>query len=540
MIPKKVTPEILLDLARRRWWLLAGPLVVALMIAVFLAVTLPRLYMSETTILVQPQEVPTSYVQPTVTDAVAERLQAMSQQILSRTKLLQIVQEFSLYRNFQNRPEEDLVDRMREDIGLQTGGKEKRGNKVVSYFKLSYSYPKPDMAQRVLSRLASLFIEENLKIRSAQAKQTSDFLEKELGDTKVKLQAQEQALSTYKRGFMGALPEQLQSNLSALNGLQTEMQTTQAALSAAEERAMLLQKSMSELAAAAPVPGAHPGTPGAVTGSPEARLAQLKQALPVLESRYTPKHPEVMKTQRAIATLEQELAQKPAAPADKADKAATGDKATAAAKDAAPPALTADRGLNSAYIQVRSDIERLKQQQEFTRRKIGYYQARVEATPQREQDLATLTRDYNMMEANYQSLLKKRIDAKMAENLENTQQGEQFNMIDPPNLPERPYKPNLQKLFSLAMMLGLGLGLGATFLREYTDRSFKDAEDLEECLHLNVLAAIPLVKTDQQVAAERRRKLLVAGACAAVFVVYAGFLLYARYTGLTINLPLLT
>ncbi len=523
MIPKKITPESLLDLALRRWRALAAPLIVALMVALGLAVTLPRLYKSETTILVQPQEVPTNYIQPTVTYAVEDRLQAMSQQILSRTKLLEISKEFDLYAVLRDHPEEDLVDRMRADIGIELGGSQRRGGKEVSYFKLSYAYPKPETAMRVTARLASLFIEENLKIRAQQARLTTDFLEKELADMKAKLEAQEQALSAYKQRYMGELPEQLQSNLNALTGLQTQLQTNQVALSAAEERALLIQKAMTDYAQApAAAVGADPGLPA---GSPEARLAALRAQLPSLEARYTEKHPAVVKARREIAALEAEVA--PAPPE--------------AAGEAAPPAGATgyERGMGPQLIQVRTAIEGLKREQEAIRRKIAVYQQRVEATPKREQELATLTRDYEMMQANYESLLKKRIDAKMAENLENKQQGEQFRMIDPPNVPERPFKPDLRKLFSLAVLLGLGSSLGLTLLLEYSDRSFKDVEDLEQYLRLNVLAMIPLVKTERELRQEKRRKFFLAAACTVVLLLYAGFILYAYHSGLTLNLRLL-
>lgn len=530
MMPKKITPETILDLVLRRWYVLAAPLALALMVAVFLTVTLPRLYRSETTILVQPQEVPENYVQPTVTYGVEERLQAMSQQIMSRTKLLEIAGEFTLYPGLKDSPEEDLVDRMRADIDLETGGKERHGNKEVSYFRLSYAYAKPETARQVLTRVASLFIEENLKIRAQQARLTTDFLEKELTGMKVKLEAQENTLSSYKQAYMGALPEQLQSNLSALSALQTELQTNQGALSAAEERSLLIQKAVADFAQA---PGASPvggGVASLPAGSPEARLTQLRQALPSLESRYTAKHPEVVKTKREIARLETELSQAPAA----------ADSSGGEEPQRQPSLAVADRGMSGQLIQVRSEIERLKREQDGVRRKIAYYQSRVELTPRREQELATVTRDYEMMQTNYQSLLKKRIDAKMAENLETTQQGEQFRMIDPPNLPTRPFKPDLAKIFTLAVMLGLGTGLGLSFLLEYIDRSFKDVEDLEEFLHLNVLATLPLVKTEREMARERRRKLIIAGACGAALLLYLGFIVYARYTGLTIYLPLLT
>ena len=153
--------------------------------------------------------------------------------------------------------------------------------------------------------------------------------------------------------------------------------------------------------------------------------------------------------------------------------------------------------------------------------------------------MATLTRDYEMMQANYESLLKKRIDAKMAENLETKQQGEQFRMVDAPNVPERPFKPNLVMLFAVSLLLGLGTGIGLTYLLEYMDRSFKDEADLEHYLGMKVLAMLPLVKTAEQVRREQRRRRLAAYGVAATLIVYTGALALAYWRGFTLRLPFL-
>jgi succinoglycan biosynthesis transport protein ExoP len=519
MIPEKITPSSLLELALRRRYAIAGSLAVALLVAAGLWATLPRLYRSEATILVQGQELPAAYVEPTITAYdVEDRLRAMIQEILSRARLLEIADEFHLYPDLEARPAEDVVTRMHDDITVELGDKDEPaakgrwGKKEVTYFRLSFAHRQPETAMKVTARLASLFIEQNQKTRSQQARLATDLLEKELAQTKARLQAQEQMLSAYKQRYMGELPEQLQANLNTLSHLQTELQTNQVALSAAEERALLIRKALADFsqmqieAQITKNSGSLIPPPTLFSGTPEERLAALKQSLPSLEARYTPKHPNVTKTRNEIARLEAELG-----------RAGGGDKLQ--------PVY--DRDLNTQLKVARAQIERLGREQEAVLGKIGFYQRRVEATPKREQELAVLMRDYETTQANYQSLLKKRSEAKMAESAESKQKGEQYRVIDPPNLPQRPFTPRL-RLFGIALFLGLGGGLGLAFVLEAADHSFRKLEDLEEYLQLHVLAMIPLVKTERELRRERRRKFLLAAACSAIVLLYAGFIFYVR------------
>lgn len=520
MIPPKITPGLFLNIVRRRWYALAAPLAAFLMLAGGLWAVLPRVYKSEATILVQPQEVPPSYVKPTVTYGIEDRLQALSQQIMSRTRLLEIAREFGLYPKMRSRPEADLAKRMSEDIELTAlrdridlGDKEGRVSKNVIYFSLSFAYPNPETARRVTARLASLFIEENQKRRTEQARLTTQFLDRELAEVKARLGAQERTINIYKEAHLGELPEQLQANLNALMRLQTELQTNQAALSAAEGRVLVIQQAIADFSQAqmAKNPGSVMPPPTLFAGPPEARLAALKQSLPSLEARYTASHPNVVKTRNEIARLEAELAH-------------------AGGRAAAPAQLEAAAGYGQEPVTqlaaVRAELERLKGDQQAILARIAFYQERVEATPKREQELAALTRDYESLQANYESLLKKRAEAKMAENLKD--KGEQFAIVDPPSLPERPFKPSGLKLFGLALFLGLGSGLGLVFGLEAADLTFKEVDDLEEYLRLNILAIIPLVKTERELARQRWRKRMLAAACTGAVLLYVGLIYYAR------------
>ncbi len=520
MIPERITPRVLYDMARRRRLALLAPLALAVVAAGLLALATPRLYKSEATIMVQGPEVPAGYVQPTVvTFNLEDRLRAMAQQVTGRATLLSLARQFALYPELAGRPAEDLLERMRDDLSVELGDKsdlsdkERRGGREVVCFKLSYAHRRPATAQAVTARLASLFIEENLRARARQARLTTGLLERELAAARARLEAQEEALSDYKGRHLGELPEQLAANLSVLGRLQTELQTNQVALSAAQERALLVERAAADFSQAqlARNPNSALPPPTLFAGPPEARLAALRQSLPALEARYTAHHPAVVKTRHEIGRLEAELA---------------GGKTGAAGHPL--PGWAAPQGdLGAQLAAARADIARLKGEQGLILGKVGFYQQRVEATPEREQALAALSRDDDTLQANYESLLKKRAEARMAESLEDHQKGDQLRIIDPPNLPERPFKPKPLRLLLVALVLGLAGGCGLVFALEAGDHTFRRREEVEDYLQLDVLASVPLLSSQAEARRRRRRRWwLAGGACALALLLGGGLFVH--------------
>jgi polysaccharide chain length determinant protein (PEP-CTERM system associated) len=371
----------------------------------------------------------------------------------------------------------------------------------------------------VTNKLASLFIEENLKMREQQAQGTSEFLAIELDFTKVQLEQQEKNLTEFKRKFMGELPEQRDANLRVLDQLQLQSQRINDSLKGALDRRVIIQKQLSDfelLASSANqaqrsaeelLTGIPSSSPTARAKNPyETQLEQMKNYLVELQAKYTDKHPDISITRKKIADLEVKRAEFDAAAKAEAEKEEQEKPAT---KDGLPaktppgkrelkmdPRLTPRyKEIENQLIAVDMEIGRLKQEDATVKTQISQYRERIENTPGREQAMALLTRDYNNTRESYSSLLKKSQDAQQAENLERRQKGEQFKIIDPARIPEKPYKPDIPKILLIGLVLSLGAGVAAVFFREQMDRSFRDAEDLHVTFGLKVLANIPRIDT---------------------------------------------
>lgn len=506
--------ESLLDMAIRRKWYIIILFVVCLMAGIWLYVTLPKIYKAETMILVQPQKVPEAYVQSTVSTGVEDRLRTLSQEIMSWTRLEQIIKEMNLYPEIRkNSPMEIVIEEMRENTELNVQGGDRQSQTAA--ITLSYMHSDPRTAMNVTNRLASLFIEENLKLRTQQARGTSEFLGRELEKIRGRLQTQEQALKEYKQRYMGELPEQLPANLNELNRLQLAIQTTGESIAAAEQRKLMLQQQLSD----------HITIVGdrVVATNP---LQNLITQLADYQSRYTENHPDVIKTKRDIAALRKELQ------AQNLEAAGSSDRGSPVG--ISQGATDPRNQLNTVSV----EIARLNAERKRLEQAVKRYQKRVENTPKREQELMTLTRDYNITQENYQSLLDKKIEAEMAENLEQRQQGEQFKVLDPARFPERPFKPDVRKILMLSLMLGLGSGIGLAFLLEYTDKSFRDQDDVESFLEIPVLASIPLTHTERALRLARRKKVAYAIIATIIMAGYIAALYYIKSNGITIGLPI--
>jgi len=491
---------------RRKWYIIV-PLVLGLMISLGVYKYLPKIYKATTLILVQPQRVPESYVRPTITDSVISRLNTISQEILSRTRLEKVIQELNLYSDLMNkRPMEEIIESMRKDIEVKVH-ENPRNERQQNSFSISFLGREPRTVMMVANKLASLFIEENLKVRELQAEGTSEFLTKELNALEDQLKRKEHDIRNFKERNMGQLPQQLDANLRVLERLQEQLKTTSENMRAAEDRSVLLQNQIEQLKAktAYSLPrrrgDQETGVEDISVGRqiPDdpliAQINSLKRDLATAQSKYTDTHPDVVDLKRKIANLEPKVNQ--LLDNEEAERKA---KATGRQRILEQPALRAaltpeaERLLaqyteqyNSALLEgkrSREEIRNLKEQ-------IALYQRRIEDTPKREQELTLLTRDYELLKTNYQSLLDKKIQAQMAENLERKQQGEQFKILDPARLPEKPIKPDRNKILLIGVMLGLMAGLGLTWFRESLDRSFHSVSDVEVYLALPVIATIP-------------------------------------------------
>jgi polysaccharide chain length determinant protein (PEP-CTERM system associated) len=488
---KAYTIEEYIEILRRRIWFIIVPFVLVLTGASVYAIAAPRQYKASTVILVSPQRVPEAYVQATVTSKVEERLQAIAQEVLSRTRLEQIIAEQRLYQKEQkSMSREEVVARMQKDIKIElpTKKEEKKG-----YFAISYLGRDPVVAATVANRLASQFIEENLKIREQQAVGTTEFLAVEVAAAKAKLDELEAAVTQYKQRFMGELPEQRDTNIRILEQVQNQYQRVGESLRAAQDRKLFLQKQLSDIEHASGSPGAAAydvpnGSAKSLTGQKDvaagsaaggggsygAQKEALLRALADLRLKYTENHPDVVIVRKKLADLE------------KNRDSMTGPTSIYNIKND-PTYREIKKQLDMTDLEIR----RLGDEERGVANQIGKYRARIEQAPAREQDMASLMREYSTSKESYEKLLQKSQEAQQAENLEKRQKGEQFRIVDPARVPEKPDSPDIPKIFLIALLAGLGGGFGLAFFREQMDRSFHDSGDVEVALGLKVLATVP-------------------------------------------------
>lgn len=503
------------DIGRMAWrgkWIVVGPAILTSLIAGTYLRFVSDTFRSETTILVVPQRVPDSYVKSTVTTNVQDRLRSISQQILSRTRLEPIVVDLNLYpEQRQKEPMEDVIADMRKDVEVRTI----RGDA----FTVAYYSRSPELAQQVAGRLASLFIEENLRDREVQAEETSQFLESQLNEARVKLIEHEKRLEQFRLRHAGELPTQAASNFQAVQTLQMEAQGVSDSLERDRDRRLALERSLADIATAAATAKAAGGdAPVGVEvgeapapGTAAADLAAAVEQLRALRTRLTPQHPDVIRVERIVAELEKKARSERAAAA-----AAAGSSGPAA--PAASPAERRTRELrielNSIVASIRSKEERMAKLQGD----LALYRSRLDAVPVRESEMTELMRDYETLQSSYTSLLAKRQEAQIASNVERRQIGEQFRVLDPARRPERPYSPNRPLIQALGTLLGAALGIAIIGFLELRDRTLRKESDVLETLNLPVLATVPRMRNAEERRKQFRQVLGLSGAAVAGIV----------------------
>jgi polysaccharide chain length determinant protein (PEP-CTERM system associated) len=458
-----------LDMAARRIWWIIIPFLLTVLAGLAYTLAAPKIYEAQTLILVQPQRVPENFVRTIVSTTVENRLLV-----------------------------DDKVAILRGRIKVDVSNRGASRGEANS-FTITFHDEDPRKVMEVTNALASNFIAENLRLRESQAMGTSTFLSDELESVERKLREKEEELKNYRERYMGGLPEQLETNLSIQERLAGQLDQLNSNLRDAENRKILVQTQMAEQR------NARAGrTLRSTAREQEPRdITSLKNELASLESRYTQNHPDVISLKATIAKLEAE------------------------ASEGKTSMANVDPSLVHQFQDIGLEIANLKEEISKVQTQVQWYQTKVEETPKREQELLALNRDYENLNGMYNSLLNRKLEAEIAVSMEKKQKGEQFRVIDPAKMPDRPVKPNIVQVIFLTLALGLGLGLGLAYLVEFMDTSYKAPEEVEKGLQLPVLVSLPIRYTESELRSIKMNKILTVVSVAVGFIVSAFGIVFA-------------
>jgi len=479
MTRREWTAADYLGMLRRRWVLLVILAMVGPPLGYGLSRTLPPRYTSQTLVLVQPPMVSTKIVEPVDATDINQRLASMQQQILSRTRLEPIIRQFDLFSKDVSRMSmDDLVAQLQKviDVSPVKPMEQTRTNNLPGFF-INVTLDNPRTAQQVCTAVTSMFIEENLRVLQQRSEVTTQFLSEQLTQAKKDLDEKDAKLAAFKSHYIGSLPEQEQTNLNLLAGLTSQLDAVTQALARAQQ-----DKTFAESMLGQQISAWKSSQTGQDPQTMERELANLQLLLASLQARYTDSHPDVIKTKNDIAQLESKIAE------SDAEEHADANKARASVE---PAQIAQLRAQIHAYEQ---EVAEKSREQQRINEQIKVYQTRIQASPVIEEQYKELTRGYQTALDSYNALLKKRDEAAMATDLQRQQQGEQFRVLDPANLPSEPTFPN-RPLFALGGLVGgLALGLGIAFLQEMRDTLLHSERDVEYYLRQPVLVLIPEVR----------------------------------------------
>jgi len=466
-------------LLRRFWWILPTTTFVAAAIALAVTFVLPKKYTSSTVVLVEPPSVSKEVVPTLVTEDLYHRLASMKEQILSRSRLQPIIEKLSLYPEERDKKHmEDLVEKLRQSIDVALMEPMAGSNdRQPPGFRVSVTFNDPRVAQQICTEITSMFMEQNAIRRTQQANVTTQFLTQEVEDAKRKLDEQDAKLAQFKRQYLGSLPEELQSNLSLMSGLNTQLEAATQAVSRAQQDKAFNETLLNQQEAAQR--SSQLGLSVQNQDSLDQQLAAQQVQLSELLGKYTAEHPDVIKLKAQIEETKRRIA------------ATTDNKPTT-------PSTSGPTRESPQIQQLRAKIklddisiaDALKHQAQI-QQQISQLQSRVQASPMVEQQLKELMRNYQTASDMYNDLLKRQQSSSMVGELESKQQSETFRVLDPPSLPLSPSFPRKIVFLGGGLAGGLALGIGILYLVALTDKAMYTERDVEVCLKLPVLTLIP-------------------------------------------------
>ncbi|SMC26731.1 Uncharacterized protein involved in exopolysaccharide biosynthesis [Desulfacinum hydrothermale DSM 13146] len=536
-------------LKRRRGWLVA-PFVITLLLAVVLALALPNIYRSTATILIKDKRIPEDLVPSTVSSYAEERVQAITQEVMSRTRILQLAEKHDLLGAKRHTLSTDtLVEKIKKRIAIEpvnaevNTGRSNRPVTLMIAFRLAYEDESPQKAQAVTNEIASYYLEKNLESREKVARGTTAFLQEQMEQVKKRITGLEDQLAAYRKAHLEQLPEFTQLNMQKLEKLNADIVNINMQLRNLEEQRASLRTQLASL-------DPYAETASGQVLSPQQRLQLARMERAQLVARYSEKHPLVQAKNREIALLEKsaggsqalveirrrirELEGQLAALSSKytADhpkvrkvrnelerlRADLGYVEGAAAQGDSPRSTQAPS--NPAYVNLKAELAKtevsirsFKQERKRLEAQVQNLYEKLRAMPEVAKTYNSLETDLQLAKAHYQELQEKFLAAKVSQSMEEDRLGETFEVIEPAYLPGKPARPNRLAIVLVGIVLGLGLAMGLTALREFSDPRLYDREDLEQAAGMPVLSLIPTLETEEDRRRRRRRRLATAAAC---------------------------
>ena len=507
---------------------------------------LPPVYRSTATILIEEQDIPQDLVRSTVTSYADQRIQVISQRVMSRSNLKNIIEKYGLYaKEARAETTERIIDRMRNDVNLEIlssdviDPRSGRPTQATIAFSISYDSRDPETAQRVANELVSLYLTENIRNRTQKAEETSEFLSEEADRLSRKLADLETRMARFKERNSGKLPQLMDLNLQLLDRTERDIRELKSQIVSLKERKIYLEGQLAQIDPTVPVISAtgervmdpatrlkilevqylsessryapeHPNVVklrmeidalkrqiGNVSTVDERmkELTNLKTEIILLREKYSPDHPDVVRLSRAISALERELI----------DSALDEPVAQAEAVPENPAYITLQSQLQAVEAQLRAQNQLLAQLKE----KQSIYEARLMEAPQVEMEYQALFREQQNTLQRYNEVKAKQMEAQVAQELERESKGERFTLIDPPQLPEMPVKPNRMAILFLGLVLSLGGGFGYAAMSENLDTTIRDARTMRMLTGMAPLASIAYIETNTDIKKQHTRMIFI-------------------------------
>lgn len=556
-----------LHIVRRRRKMMALTFAGVLAITILAAFLWPATYQATGTILIEQQEVPAELVRSTISSYADQRIQVITQQVMTTDNLYKIVQKYDLYpRERRVKTREAVMLKMRDDIGFKMISADvidpRSGNptKATIAFSVSYKNRSPDLSARVANELVSLYLQQNLESRKEHTADAATFLTDEAEHLSQRMSELQGQIARFKEKHTNDLPELTQVNIQLMTRADEEMRDVDTRIRSLDQQVVYLDAQLAQISPSSQV---YTST-GERVLSPADRLKYLRTEYARVSGLYSPTHPDVVRLQREIAGLEKsaeaggvvndlqrqlEDAQTQLAAAQQKYSVDHPDvirlqRQIASLQANLAQAAQADNAAsvkpvepdNPAYIQIKAQREASQSERESLQKKravltaqIADYEKRIASAPAVEREYSEMAREMDNDQLKYRDIRQKQMEAQVAQSLEEERKGERFTLIEPPLTPEEPASPNRMMIVVLGMVLALGGAVGSAALLENTDTSVRNRRDLEVLLSVPPLAVLPWIETAADRSARRRRQRYTwAGAAGGVLIAIATVHLFYR------------